>query len=118
MKGIYSLFFLLCTDVVASANETGCEYIFSSINNVKIKNCDKENIKAIGFYHGKKIGLEGSVVTIGSSTYTSYDLKINNNFIEPANTGRYITNIDNRYEIATKQGKLQVIHSNETFGDG
>ncbi len=118
MKRIYSLFFLLCTAAGASANETGCEYIFHNVNNVKIKNCDKENIKAMGVYHGEKIVLEGSVVIMESNAYTSYDLKINNNFIAPANTGRYITHIDNRYEIATKQGELQVIHSNEIFGDG
>lgn len=118
MKSICSVFFILFATEVASAETIECGYIFSSIKSVKIESCDKNKIEAIGISHGKKLRLEGSVVISESSAYTNYDLKINNNFIEPSNTGRYVTYIDTKYSLPTKHGNLQVIHSDKTFGDG
>lgn len=118
MKSIYSVLFILPATEVASAEKIECGYIFSSVKNVKIESCDKDKIEMIGISHRRKLRLEGSIIISESSAHTNYDLKINNNYIEPSNTGRYTTHIDIKYSLPTKYGTLQAIHSDKTFGDG
>ncbi|WP_145964002.1 hypothetical protein [Chromobacterium phragmitis] len=110
------LFSIITIVSVTIQADTQCDALFPELETVTIANCSKEKIDITGYTHGKRIKMQGSI-SYGEKAYTNFDLKLKNDFITPANTGRYITHIDSKFKIAGSK-PLQVIHSNSIFGDG
>ncbi|KMN35344.1 hypothetical protein VI26_11840 [Chromobacterium sp. LK1] len=100
------------------AQSRQCESIFSTLQHLKIESCDQDRIKVSGTLHGKAIQIQASVHVSETGAYRGYDLTLNHAFIEPANTGRYLTHIDSAFSLPLPEGVLQIIHSDSLFGEG
>ncbi|WP_380226572.1 hypothetical protein [Jeongeupia naejangsanensis] len=101
-----------------SYSKQACDTIFANFKNVDIKTCDLDKMEISGKIAGRKVNVKSFIVEKEGVAYEDFDLKLENGFIWPSNSGRYITGIDRKFTVPIKNGYLQVIHSNYIFGDG
>jgi hypothetical protein len=94
-----------------------CNEAFKRNQELSVISCDKGKIELEWQKKGKVAKANGSIVT-GDDAYLEFDLKISKGFIEPANTGRYVTKVDSRNLLRLDADQIQVINSKYIFGDG